>query len=195
MKALLSAAGLAAGLALAFLAGRCSSPPGPVTYERVIVPESVLVRSAPDTIVQWRERVVYRTVQAEPRAEAPGAAETDVARFCALARDTVRITDTVHVAAAAPPRLALAYAGRFDGRRLSLWEITSDGARVREDFRVRVPHQWAIRGDSALVQSSRWWWVRPLLACLPPAGAGWLLEGRLGAAAVGGACIGGRVLF
>ena len=84
--------------AAAFVAGRRTARP--VEYRRVIVPA---VAPAPDTVVRWRERVIYRTVQAEQRAEAPGAGSQDVAEFCraaaaAGAPDTVRLVDTVRVA-------------------------------------------------------------------------------------------------
>jgi len=183
---------------VAFVAGRVTADTR-VEYRRVIVPA---VAPAPDTVVRWRERIVYRTVQAEQRAEAPGTGAREVAAFCgaaAAATDTVRVVDTVRVAAApAPParRLALAYAGRYDGRRLELWSLLSDGGRQHESFRgVRVPHEWAIQGDSALVQSSRWWWLREVARSVPAAGAGALAGGAEGAALAGGACLLGRILF
>src|SRR5690606_30972250 len=149
---------------------------------RVIVPA---VPAAPDTVVRWRERVIYRTVQAEQRAEAPGTGAQAVADFCqaaaaAAAPDTVRLVDTVRVAAARTPaeRLALAYAGRYDGRTLELWSVVSDGARQHERFAgVRTPYQWAIQGDSALVWSNRWWWLREVARSAPAAGAGALIGG------------------
>src|SRR5690606_40372786 len=121
---------------------------------------------------------IYRTVQAEQRAEAPGTGAREVAAFCqaaaaaAAATDTVRVVDTVRVAAAPTPaeRLALAYAGRYDGRTLELRPVASDGARQHERFAgVRTPYQWAIQGDSALVQSSRWWWLREVARSAPAA--------------------------
>src|SRR5690606_7621596 len=131
--------------AAAFVAGRRTARP-PTEYRRVIVPA---VPAAPDTVVRWRERVIYRTVQAEQRAEAPGTGAQAVADFCqaaaaAAAPDTVRLVDTVRVAAARTPaeRLALAYAGRYDGRTLELWSVVSDGARQHERFAgVRTPYQ------------------------------------------------------
>src|SRR5690606_8442968 len=110
--------------------------------------------------------------------------------------DTMRVADTVRVAAARTPaeRLALAYAGRYDGRTLELWSLLSDGARAHETFRgVRVPHEWAIHGDSALVRSTRWWWLREVARSAPAAGAGALAGGAEGAALAGAACLLGRL--
>jgi len=191
---------LAAVGAAAFAAGRRTARPR-VEYQRVIVPA---VAPAPDTVVRWRERIVYRTVHAEQRAEAPGTGSAAVAEFCraaaaaAAAPDTVRLVDTVRVAAAPTPgqRLALAYAGRYDGRTLELWSLLSDGGRAHERFRgVRVPHEWTIRGDSALVRSSRWWWLREVARSAPAAGAGALTGGAEGAALAAGACMIGRLVF
>jgi hypothetical protein len=191
-----------AAIPTAFVAGRCSSPEPPVRYERVTVPVQQIVRAKPDTIRQVVERIVYRAVPAETRAEAPGAGAAAVAGFCAD-RDTVRIMDTVHVAAAtraAPParRLALVEAGRYDGEWLSLWELTNDGALAREDFRVRPPWQFAMRGDSAFVQGSRWWWLRELGECGLPTGGAVLVGGDdklLRGATVAGLCLLSRFAF
>lgn len=185
--------------AVSFVAGRRTARPR-VEYRRVIVPA---VPAAPDTVIRWRERVIYRTVQAEQRAEAPGTGSAAVEAFCqaaaaAAATDTVRLVDTVRVAAARTPaeRLALAYAGRYDGRRLELWSLATDGARQHETFRgVRPPYEWTLHGDSAIVRASRWWWLREVARSAPAAGAGALIGGAEGAALAGAACLLGRLVF
>src|SRR5690606_39129087 len=152
------------GLAIAFLAlgawlRGCWMPEPAVVYRDVVVPREVLVRGEPDTVVRWRERIVYRTVTAEQRASAPGAAASDVQAFCAAAGwiapgapaspvpDADTLPGSAAVAAVGAPSspslprpaapLAFARSGRFDGRTLDLWAVTSAGDLRRETFRVR----------------------------------------------------------
>lgn len=129
-------------------------------YRDVIVPVEVLVKSEPDTVVQFKERIVYRTVAPEQRAVAPGGAAATVDSFCAE-QAAVEPSDSAGSEAPASSSAvpALIRSGRYSGNTLTLWEVQADGGLAVETFKgVRAPFQFSI-GERALVQSSRWWWV------------------------------------
>lgn len=134
-----------------------------VLYRRVEVPVKEIERvERVDTVVTWRERVLYRTVPAVQIALAPGGAAQDVGRFCAptLAR---AIADTA--LPPEPPALLLrsvrTEAGWFwRADRVALTGPVSTGELWQGVYRVRPGWQAHVVGDSTLVQSPRWWWLR-----------------------------------
>ena len=142
-------------------------------YRDVQVPVEVLVASEPDTVIQWRERIVYRTVERETRATAPLGAATDVAAFCAVG--VTEPPDTVFLPSPVPDRVpALVRSGAYDGRTLKLWEAQADGDLALETFRVRSPWRFTM-SDSAFVQGSRWWWIDDAVKAAAFLGVGYLI--------------------
>lgn len=130
--------------------------PPPPRYQRVIVPESVLVIGKPDTIVKWRERIVWRTAQPEQVATATDAALPEVSAFCGAAGWVIQPApggDTVPPPL--PPARLLLTAGTYDGRELRQWGVLSNGDAWSAEYRVRAPLQWTVTGDSLLVQGHR----------------------------------------
>jgi hypothetical protein len=155
----------------AFLLGRSSAPRAAIPFRRVAVAESAFHRAKPDTVVRWRERIVSPPVRAQLVATSTGAERGTVTRFCAPAkagkpeakRQAPGALAAVHDTAAADTgavdetgeRALLLTAGRYDGRALSLWGALSDGDGWTATYPVRGRVQWAVMGDSVLVQRDR----------------------------------------
>lgn len=167
-------------LALSFAAGRCSgsSPDPQLRYVEVQVPS---LPPAPDTVIEWRDRIVRVSVPVEQRASVPDAGLPRLAEFCAATEPAMPPADTREAPAplSAGPRLSLAYAGRFTGNRLETYLLRTDGAQVLESHQVRAPLEWTISGDSLIVRGSRWWWLDDVAKI----GGAALLGGALGYAA------------
>lgn len=119
-------------------------------FQTIYVPRTVLVRSEPDTIVQWRERIVYRTVKPAQVVTADSGAVATVEKFCAATHDTITVSTSVP---------ALIRSGSFDGKKLYLFEAVANGDLRRSEFHVHAPFQFAEKGSGVLVQGSRTWWV------------------------------------
>jgi hypothetical protein len=73
-----------------------------------------------------------------------------------------------------PSPIALARSGRIGTRETDLWLVRSDGDLVRESYRVRPPVTFRLDGDSAIVQGTALWWVRPAASLASCAAGGWL---------------------
>jgi hypothetical protein len=165
--ALLAGALLGAGV----LVGWCARPDPPPRYRNVEVTRDQIEASEPDTVVQFRERIVYRTVEPEQVAVAPGGAVEDVDAFC-RGGGFVR-ADTLDGGGRPDPRL-LIRSGSFSGRELVLTGPLSNGDLQQSSYRTRAPFQFRVTGDSVLVQGSRFWWVRPALTGAALLGAGYV---------------------
>lgn len=159
MKRLLLAAGL--GLALGLLVMWGLRPDPEVRYRNVEVPVEVLVKSEPDTIIRWQERIITREVEAEQVATAPAAALPDVSGFCGaagwLAPGTV--ADSLPTPAVPPyssdPRLLIRSFAFRDGE-LQAWGPRSDGDLWSGRYRVSAPFEARVSGDSLFVTTDRW---------------------------------------
>lgn len=165
---LLIAAALVVGLGI----GWCGNPDPPPRYRTVEVTRNQIETAEPDTVVQFRERIVYRTVEPERVAVAPAGAVADVDAFC-RGGGFVR-ADSLDGADLPDPRL-LIRSGRFSGKELTLTGPVSNGDLKSSDYRVRAPFQFRTTGDSILVQGSRWWWVRPTLIGAALFGGGYMV--------------------
>lgn len=126
-------------------------------YRTVEVPVEVLVQGEPDTVTQWRDRIVTRTVQAEVQATAPETALPDINAFCGAAGWRAP-GDTIHSRGNTPapdPRLLIRSFVYRDGE-LQAWGPRSDGDLWSGTYRVRAPFEATVSGDSLFVQGSRW---------------------------------------
>lgn len=125
-------------------------------FQRVIVPDTVLVQMEPDTVVKFVEKIKLITVKPGLVALAPDGAQATVNKFCTIAVDTVHIPGE--------PIPALVRSGTYSGSQLRLWEVSANGDLTMEQFKARSPFKFTMRDDgSALVQSSRWWFVDDVL--------------------------------
>jgi len=132
------------------------------TYRNVEVPvERIVEVEKIDTIVQWRERIVYRHVPAAQIATAPDAGQPDVDTFCseavanALRTDSIA-TDTIVV----PPQLLLRSVRVTDpwffGKPgLILTGPTSAGDLRQLTYDVRDGFEARVHGDTAIVRFPR----------------------------------------
>lgn len=160
-----------AALLLAFASGWLVKPkPAPV-YRDVIVPaERIVEVEKIDTIVQWRERVVYRHVPAAQVATAPDAGQPDVDTFCAEAvkqalagaqPDTApRLQEGQDTRPAAPATLLLRSvrhdpAWFFARDRLILTGPTSSGDLRQMHYSVRDGFEARTHADSVIVRYPR----------------------------------------
>lgn len=152
----------AAALLLAFAGGWMVRPkPAPV-YRDVVVPEERIVEvERIDTIVQWKERIVYRHVPATQIATAPDAGQPDVDTFCAeavanaLRTDSIA-TDTIVV----PPSLLLRSVRHDDGwffarDRLILTGPLSSGDLRQMHYGVRDGFEVRTHADTVIVRYPR----------------------------------------
>lgn len=175
--------------AIAFSLGRCSKNEAPA-YTDVRV-DTVQIRAVErvDTIVQWQERIVYRTVQPTVVAVADSGGVPDVLAFCAesverAARDARADTDPASGRQPAPPPSLLLRSARVDAGwffasdELVLTGPRSDGSLWQGTFEVRDGWQAHVRGGEVLVQSPRGGLARELLEAAVWAGAGYF-AGRL----------------
>lgn len=128
-------------------------------FQTIYVPRTVLIHTEPDTVVQWREKVVYRTVKPTQVVVADSGATETVEKFCRAAE----LTDSTSGNATSGPTSsvvpALIRSGSFDGKNLYLFEAVANGDLRRSEFHVRAPFQFAERDSGILVQGSRTWWV------------------------------------
>ena len=137
------------------------APTPELPYTQLIVPARQITRLEPDTIVRWRDRIVYRTVPPETTAEAPGAAADVVAAFCRP--DTVRVpssatTDTLWL----NPAMVLLRSGSLDQRRwfrpdaLTLTGVENTGDLRQWRYTTRGDVDFSTIGSGVLVRSPRW---------------------------------------
>lgn len=142
----------------------------PEALRVVRVPVTQFVKLEPDTIIRWREKIVTVTVDREQRVQSDSAGIQRVTQFCEAAK---AITDTVTVTHYVPQ--ALGYAGSYDGKRLDLFSVVSDGSKVRDSYKVRTPIEWVMNGDSAIVRGARFWWLDDAIKAGAVFGGGFLL--------------------
>lgn len=131
-------------------------------FHEIRVPVRVLVKSEPDTIVKWREKIVYRTVKPTQVVTADSGAAATVDKFCRAAepRDSAGSRTDPTPSSAAP---ALIRSGSFKNNRLTLFEAVANGDLRRSEYRTHSPFTFAERDGGILVQSPRMWWIKPLI--------------------------------
>ena len=178
--------------AVLFSLGRCTAPtPAPAPPYSSVRVDTVQIRAVEkvDTIVTFRERIVYRTVAPTVVAVADSGGVPDVLTFCAGSIDrAVRdaSADSVPaggVAPAAAPSLLLRSARVdagwfFSADELVLTGPRSDGSLWQGTYAVRDGWQAHVRGPEVLVQSPRSALLRELLEAAVYTGAGYAV-GRL----------------
>lgn len=156
--------------------------PKPVPiYREVQVPvERIREVERVDTIVTWRERIVYRTPRAEQVAVAVGGAQADVARFCPppVTPDSNAVTPE-----RTTPVFLLRSVRLSDGWFLSRDQLTltgplSNGDLAQRSYRTRGSFQAATHADSVIVQYPRAALFKQFLEFGSVLGAGFVL-GRL----------------
>lgn len=154
----LGAAGvlLAIGAAVAWAVKPAAAP----IVQRVIVTDTVVRElERVDTVVTWRERVVYRTLPPVQVRTAPGGAEDDVARFCP---EPPADTATPPPAPQLLLRSVRTEAGWFFGRdRVIATGPLSTGDLQQLEYLARPGWQVHVHGDTAVFQSPRFGVVKP----------------------------------
>lgn len=139
---------LIAGAGLILLAGlaigwQVKPMPDP-TYRDVVVSDTVIMQSAPDTVLSIIEKIKWRTV--EPTVIAHGTT-VDTVRLAAYCRpDTVLPTPV----AVLPPS-----SGKYDGKTLSLFSVTSDSRLFAQETAVTPPFEWVAVGGTYDVRTTR----------------------------------------
>lgn len=159
------------------LARSCAPAPAP-THSVTFVPETVLVRGEPDTVVKWRERIVTVVQPAIVREVAPDAGIVDVTRFCAETDAAIARADTT--APALPPVLLLRSAevdpGYFLRKdRLTFIGPVSNGDLARSEYMARQGWSARVNGDSVIVRSPRFGLLKEIGEAGVWAGIGYLI--------------------
>lgn len=148
-------AGAALGLITAFGVTRaCERPLPPIKYTEFIIDTII---GEPDTVVQWRERVVFRTIEPEFVAEQPGGATDAVEQFCQ--------PDTVRVPMPTPwlARSVVTNAGWFFGKdKVTVYGFDGLGTRRELQFRSYPGWQFALGADQ-LIQEPRFGRVKQIV--------------------------------
>lgn len=169
--------GVLVGIILAVAATRLlAGPPQVIKYTEFQVDT---IYTEPDTVVQWRERIVYREAEPNFVATQPGGAADRVEAFCHP--DTVVQVvqgDTVFVPA---PNLFVVSAVDTDpsllfGRdHISIYGFDNAGNRREYDYTSWPGWQFAA-GQDILFQEPRFGWVRSGLRIAVPLVTGWFLN-------------------
>ncbi len=146
---LIAAAGLIllAGLAIGWQVKPMPDP----TYRTVTVTDTLIQNSAPDTILKFVDRIVWRV--AEPTVVARGGS-ADLGRledYCRAATIPIGIIpDSVPPPVVLPPT-----SGRYAKGTLDLYATTSDGRLFHQATPVTAPFEWVATGDTYEVREHR----------------------------------------
>lgn len=133
---------LLAGLALGWQAKPTPKP----TYRNVIVQDTVILHQAPDTVLKFVDRIKWKTL--EPTVIAHGTT-VDTLRLAAYCAPVV--TDSVTTPAPVLPPSS----GRYDGKTLKLFSVTSDSKLFAQETAVTPPFEWVNRGEQYDVRTTR----------------------------------------
>lgn len=174
-----------------FLYANFGPQPEPV-YQRVEVPVEVIREvERVDTIVSWKERIVYKTVHAEQVATAPDGARPDVDSFCAdavqqalagVGASPQPLPEGRNSAPAHPPTpphlllrsLRIEDGWFFQKDRLILTGPLSNGDLRQTIHNVRPGVQAHVHGDTVIVQYPRSALLKQLLEAAAFVGAGYV---------------------
>lgn len=162
--------GLLVGALLAFLVfwpGGSSAVGGVALVTKVTA--AMATEQEPDTVVRWRERIVYRDAPVLRRERADSAASPTIEDFCAAAGWSPSVASTtpeglIPASEPAPspaPSLALIRSFEQKGGDLKLWTVRTDRALEVQSFEV-CPFSFSgvMAGDVARVQTARACWLR-----------------------------------
>lgn len=135
-------------------------PVPPPTYRDVVVRDTVILRQAPDTVLRVVDRIRWRVAEPTVVARGDSAAPERLDAYCRP--DTVPNRGTIvpnvgtsdsssHVSAPVLPPSS----GKYDGRTLALFSVTSDGKLFAQETPVAAPFQWVARGGTYEVREER----------------------------------------
>lgn len=120
----------------------------------IILHREQVEASEPPVEVRWRDRVVYKYLQPDQVALAPGGATDAVASFCRPV--TVTATDTVYVDPQVLVRSGVTRDGWWLQRgRVDLVALRNDGDLLRYSYPTRPGWDFIASGDSLLVRYPR----------------------------------------
>ena len=134
---------LLAGLAIGWQVKPTPQP----TYRDVIVPDTVLLASAPDTVLKFVDRIVWRT--AEPAVIARGNT-TDLRRLDSYCASVKLPSDS-----AAPPAVLPPTSGRYAKGTLDLYATDSHGRLFHQATPVTAPFEWVATDSTYTVREHR----------------------------------------
>jgi hypothetical protein len=120
-------------------------PTPPPTYRDVIVHDTVIEKQAPETVLSVIERIKWRVV--EPTVIARGDTP-DPERLRPYCQPVV--AESVTTAPVLPPS-----SGKYDGKTLKLFSVTSDGKLFAQETQTGTPLEWVNRGDMYEVRTTR----------------------------------------
>lgn len=175
-------------------------PSADIRYRTVHVEREAIEALEPDTIVRWRERIVYRTVPIEQVAIADSAGVDDIEDFCDAAGfvrrgETPERGESPERPTVGEPALLLVRSWSRDGGSYTVTGPASDGS-LRQLLLEGVrgtKYQARVSGDTVRFQQHRWWFVEPTVkaggGAAAGAAAGGLVGGEIGA--IVGAAVGG----
>lgn len=150
------------------------SPDRTITYTDVIVPAARIIEREPPIEVRFRDRIVYRYVEYEQRAVAPGGALEQAQAFCRpqvlmhTQTDTVFQVDTLVLM-----RSAVHRPGWFISKDdLLVTTVSSVGDLEARDYRVRPGFSAVAAGNDVLVRYPRMALPRELVEILAVLGVG-----------------------
>ena len=152
-------------------------PTSASVYREVGVPVEVIREvERVDTVVTWRERIVYREAEPVTVATADGGGVSDLTAFCGPS--VAAATDSVRRELEAAPVLLLRSVRTepgwfFSSDRIIATGPRSDGSLWQGTYDARPGWRAHVRGPELLVQSPRWWWVREGIEVLLPAAIGY----------------------
>lgn len=139
--------GLAA-LGAAWLAWTLKPTPAP-TYRDVVVHDSVILKEAPDTVLRFVDRIKWRVMEPTVIARGDSAVPERLAAYCGP--DTV--SDSVSPPMSDP--VLPPSSGKYDGSRLALFSVTSDGRLFAQETPAKAPFEWVNRGGVYEVREQR----------------------------------------
>ena len=161
-----------------------------------VVTDTVFQQLVPDTIVTWRERLVFRTVKPDTvQITTTKYDTTRVQQFCEAATQSHDSVSVDSVPPVLPP-----FAGVYRGGQLALSTTRSDGSGYRQVQRVSPNFVFSARAHDILIQDRRTLppWVGTTLRLTGCVGLGYGMQrltnrDELGAA-MGGGCVIGSLL-
>ena len=134
---------LLAGLAIGWQAKPMPDP----TYRDVVVTDTVIMASAPDTVLRFVDRILWRT--AEPSVIARGNT-TDLRRL-----DNYCAAVTVPLDSLPPPAVLPPTSGRYTGKVLDLYATDSHGRLFHQATPVSAPFEWVATDSTYEVREHR----------------------------------------
>lgn len=142
---MVAAAGLIllAGLAIGWQVKPMPDP----TYRDVVVSDTVIQQSAPDTVLKFVDRIVWRV--ADPSVIARGNT-TDLRRLDNYCAAVTLPSDSIVPPAVLPPT-----SGRYSGKVLDLYATDSHGRLFHQATPVTAPFEWVATDSTYTVREHR----------------------------------------